>query len=128
MAQSKASELAGDVGHQLADLKDTIADLGAQVASIAAARSREARRGARSAAKSMGASGGRLYDDGADALGAASDQALYYGRRASRAMRDNPGLSALGVLVGVGVLAAIVYAAQQDDDRRWYERRRGGWF
>lgn len=128
MAQSRASELAGDVGQQLADLKDTIADLGAQVSSIAQSRGREARRGARSAAKSMGASGGRLYDDGADALGVAGDHALYYGRRASRAMRENPGLSTLGVLVGVGVIAAIIYAAQQDDDHRWYDRRRGGWF
>lgn len=127
MADRKASSLAGDAGAQLAELKDTLADLGDRVAEIAAARGREARRHARSAAKSARVTGSSLYDDGAEALGQAGDAALYYGRRAGRVVKANPGLSALGLLVGVGVIAAIVYAAQEDD-RRWYERPRGGWF
>lgn len=127
MADRKASSLANDAGSQLSELRDTLADLGERVAEIAAARGREARRGARSAAKSARATGGHLYEDGADALGQAGDAALYYGRRASRVVKNNPGLSALGLLVGVGVIAAIVYAAQEDE-RRWYDRPRGGWF
>lgn len=127
MADRKASALASDAGAQLAELRDTIADLGERVADIAAARGREARRHARAAAKSASATGAHLYDDGVDALEHAGDAALYYGRRAGRVVRNNPGLSALGLLVGVGVIAAIVYACQEDD-RRWYDRRRGGWF
>jgi hypothetical protein len=126
MADRKASGLASDAGAQLAELRDTIADLGERVAEITAARTREARRSARSAAKSMRASGGSLYEDGAEALGAAGDAAVYYGRRAGSVVRQNPGLSMLGLAVGVGIIAAIVYASQEDD-RRWYERR-GGWF
>lgn len=127
MADRRASGLAGDVGAQLSDLKDTIADLGERVAEIAAARTRDARKQARSAAKSVRASSSSLYDDGVDALGHAGDAAVYYGRRAGAVVKSNPGLSTLAVLVGVGVIAAIVYASQEDD-RRWYERRRGGWF
>jgi ElaB/YqjD/DUF883 family membrane-anchored ribosome-binding protein len=127
MADRRASGLASDASAQLAELKETIADLGERVAEIASQRSREARKQARSAAKSMRVTGHSLYDDSAEALGAAGDTALYYGRRAGRAVRENPGLSLLGIAVGVGVIAAIVYASQEDD-RRWYERRRGGWF
>lgn len=127
MADRKAGALAHDAGAQLSELRDTIADLGERVAEIAAARGREARRGARTAAKSARATGAHLYDDGAEALSQAGDAALYYGRRAGSVVKANPGLSALGLLVGVGVIAAIVYAAQEDD-RRWYERPRGGWF
>jgi hypothetical protein len=126
MADRKAASLANDAGAQLAELKDTIADLGERVADIAAARGREARRSARSAAKSARATGASLYDDGAEALGQASDAAVYYGRRASKVVKNNPGLSLLGVAVGIGVIAAIVYASQEDE-RRWYERPRGGW-
>ena len=126
MVDRKASGLANDATTQLADLRETIADLGERVAEIASARARDARKQARSATKSMRSSGASLYDDGVDALGQAGDAAVYYGRRASGVMRQNPGLSMLGLAVGVGVLAAIVYASQEDD-RRWHERR-GGWF
>ncbi len=127
MAQSKASGIAGDAAAQLAELKDTIADLSERVADITAARTRDARRQARAAAKSVRSSGGQLYSDGAEALEAAGDAALYYGRRAGSVVRQNPGVSALGVLVGVGVLAAIVYAASREEETRWYERPRS-WF
>lgn len=127
MAQSRTSGLAGDAGAQLAELKDTIADLTDRVAEITAARTRDARKQARSAAKSVRASGGQLYSDGADALNAASDTAVYYGRRAGHVVKQNPGLSALGVLVGVGVVAAILYASQREEESRWYDRPRS-WF
>lgn len=127
MADRSASGLASDASAQLAELKETIADLGERVAEIASQRTSEARKQARAAAKSMRATGGNLYDEGAEALGAAGDTALYYGRRAGRVVRDNPGLSVLGIAVGIGVIAAIVYASQEDD-RRWYDKRRGGWF
>ena len=127
MAQSRASGLASDAGAQLAELKDTIADLSERVADITASRTREARKQARAAARSVRSSGGQLYSDGAEALGAAGDTALYYGRRAGRVVKQNPGLSALGVLVGVGVVAAILYAASREEEPRWYERPRS-WF
>lgn len=126
MADRKASGLASDATTQLADLRDTIADLGERVAEIASARARDARRQARTATKSMRTSGASLYDDGVDALSQAGDTAVYYGRRAGSVVKQNPGMSMLGLAVGVGILAALIYAAQEDD-RRWSERR-GGWF
>lgn len=125
MADRRASGLASDASAQLAELRDTIADLGERVAEIASARTRDARKQARSAAKSVRATSGSLYDDGAEALGAAGDAAVYYGRRAGSVVKHNPGLSTLGLLVGIGVIAAIIYAGQEDD-KRWYERG-GGW-
>lgn len=127
MADRKVSNLAGDAGSQIADLKDTLADLGERVAELASDRAREARKRARSAAKSFSGSSASVYDDGVEKLQQAGDTALYYGRRAGSVVRSNPGLSLLGLAVGVGVVAALVYASQEDD-RRWYERRRGGWF
>lgn len=126
-AQSTASGAASDAASQMSELRATIADLSEQVAGITAARTRDARRQARAAAKSIRASGGQLYSDGAEALGAAGDAALYYGRRAGYLAKQNPGLSALGVLVGVGIVAAIIYAASREDEPRWYERPRS-WF
>ena len=127
MVDRKASGLASDAAAQLSELRDTIADLGDRVAQLATARARDARKQARSAAKSVSSSSSSLYDDGVDALSHAGDAAVYYGRRAGSVVRNNPGLSTLGVLVGIGVVAAIVYASQEDD-RRWYEKRRAGWF
>jgi ElaB/YqjD/DUF883 family membrane-anchored ribosome-binding protein len=127
MADRKTSGLASDAATQLSELRDTISDLGERVAELASDRARMARKRARSAARSLQGSGGTLYDDGVDALGAAGDTAVYYGRRAGRAVRENPGMSMLGLAVGVGIIAAIVYAAQEDD-RRWYDKRRSGWF
>jgi hypothetical protein len=123
MAHRTAGGLASDVSAQLADLRDTIADLGDRIADITASGARDARRHGRSTARSIRTSGASLYDDGVDALEAAGDAALYYGRRAGRVVRDNPGMSALGVAVGLGVIAAIVYAAQEDD--RFWRARRG---
>ena len=129
MVDRRVSSLAGDAGDQLASLRDTIAELGDRVSSLASDRARDARKRARSAAKSFNSSS--VYDDGVEALQGAADTATYYGRRAGHVMQNNPGLSLLGLAVGVGVIAAIVYAAQQEEDRRWYERggrSRGGWF
>lgn len=131
MADRRVSSLAGDAGDQLASLRDTIAELGDRVSSLAADRARAARKSARAAAKSYGPAASTLYDDGVEALQGAADTATYYGRRAGRVVQSNPGLSILGLAVGVGVIAAIVYAAQQEEDRRWYERggrRSSGWF
>ena len=128
MADRRASGLAGEAGDQLAALRDTIAELGETVSSIAADRARQARKSARSAAKSISSNGGTLYDDGVDALQQAGDAVGYYGRRATHVVQRNPGLSILGLAIGVGIVAAIVYASQEDE-RRWYDRpRRGGWF
>lgn len=131
MADRRVSSLAGDAGDQLSQLRDTIAELGDRVSTLAAERARSARKSARSAAKTYGPVASTLYDDGVEAIQGAADAATYYGRRASRVVQSNPGLSILGLAVGVGVIAAIVYAASQEEDRRWYERtppRRGGWF
>jgi hypothetical protein len=127
MVDRKVSGLASDAGDQLAALRDTIAELGEQVSSIAADRAREARKRARSAAKSFSSSSNTLYDDGVGALQTAGDAVGYYGREAGRAVQRNPGLSLLGVAIGVGLVAALVYASQEDDTR-WYEKRRSGWF
>ncbi|GBD47469.1 hypothetical protein [Methylopila sp. Yamaguchi] len=129
MVDRKVSGLAGDAGDQLAHLRATVSELGERVSTLAGERARDARKRARSAAKSFGPGASALYDDGVDALQTAADNAVYYGRRASHVVQRNPGLSLLGLAVGVGIVAALVYASQEDD-RRWYERgsRRGGWF
>lgn len=127
MVDRKASGLAQDAGSQLAELRDTIASLGDRVSQLAASRAQDAKKQARSAARSVRASSSSLYDDGVDALGAAGDTAVYYGRRAGNVVKQNPGLSTLGLLVGVGVVAAIVYALREEEQSRWYDRPRG-WF
>lgn len=116
-----------DRADQLADLRSAVSDLSDRIADITGPAARQAKRRASAAAKSVSSSAGALYDDSADALSAASDQAVYYGRRASNLARQNPGLAILGLAVGVGVIAAIVYASQEED-RRWYEKPRSGWF
>ncbi|GLK75258.1 hypothetical protein GCM10008171_05120 [Methylopila jiangsuensis] len=130
MVDRRASSLAHDAGDQIAALRDTIADLSDRVSSLAADRARSARKSARAAAKSLSSSSNTLYDDGVEALHDAADTAVYYGRRAGRVVQSNPGLSLAGLALGIGVVAALVYASQREEDRRWYERggRRGGWF
>ncbi|WP_271167781.1 hypothetical protein [Hansschlegelia plantiphila] len=116
-----------DPSTQLDDLKDAVADLGQRVSEIASSRAQQAKKRANAAAKSVRNSGGQIYEDGVEALQSAGDSAVYYGRRAGTVVRNNPGLTLLGVAIGVGVLAAIIYASQEDD-RRWYDKRRTGWF
>ncbi|MFD1704947.1 hypothetical protein ACFSCV_18220 [Methylopila henanensis] len=129
MADRRVSNLAGDAGDQLAALRDTIADLSDRVSTLAAERARTARKSARAAAKSFGSGSHTLYDDGVEALQDAADTAVYYGRRAGRVVQSNPGLSLAGLALGVGIVAAIVYATQREEDRRWYERGgRRSWF
>jgi ElaB/YqjD/DUF883 family membrane-anchored ribosome-binding protein len=123
----KAKGLAGDASAQLAELKDTIAELGERVAEMASTRAGQARRSARSAARSMADQSHHLYDEGVEALHTAGDAALTYGRRAGQAVQRNPGLSLLGLAVGVGIVAAIIYASHEED-RRWFDRRKSGWF
>ncbi|MFJ5487525.1 hypothetical protein ACIKTA_07855 [Hansschlegelia beijingensis] len=121
------SAMSHDASSQLSELRATVSDLAERVGELSAERARAARNRARSMARSVSDSASTVYDEGMDALHSAGDSALYYGRRAGTAVRNNPGMSLLGLAVGVGVIAAICYA-MQEDDRRWYERRRGGWF
>jgi len=121
------SAMSHDASSQLSELRATVSDLTDRVGELSADRARAARKRARSMARSVSDQAGSMYDDGVEALQSASDSALYYGRRAGSAVRNNPGMSLLGLAIGVGVIAAVMYA-MQEDDRRWYERRRGGWF
>ena len=116
-----------DRAGQLADLRSAVADLTDRIAEVAGSSTKQARRRAGAAAKSVSSSAGSLYDDGLEAVQSAGDHAVYYGRRATGIARQNPGLTLLGLALGVGVIAAIVYASQEDN-RRWYEKPRSGWF